>query len=144
MKIPKKITVDLKGVHRDEVMDLEIWLNNAIYEMPNFTSKNNTIIIQPKRLEDALKTMHYLEKNHWKWEVELNEPKEETWIGIDINSNFGPNYKYCIGINLEQGTDFSVLNSLQPDNAWFIPHHEISVKYGEKARVFDDKNELNK
>ena len=144
MKIPKSITVDLKGVHIDEQEQLIDRIN--VDEFKSEYVKNRYLKFHKfELLEDALEVMHFLEVESYKWKVELNEPKEKEamWIGLNFDGHFGAKEKLCIGLNLENGTDVTMISSLQVTPKWYIPYYDISVKYGENKRVFDDNNELN-
>jgi hypothetical protein len=148
MKNPKEIKISTKGVVEWEEAELLEWLTefdlDAEIEIEN---KPNTdyILVKTRILYYSLQIMIYLENGAWDWK-DIYEPgtfKEPIWIGIEIDSSFGIKEKICLGVNQEDGTDFSMTSSTQATPAWFIPHHNISIKYGENKRVFDDNNELN-
>ena len=144
MEKPKEIIVNIKNVHKDEVKELlDVVDEQIVNGHLNYQVflKSKVVFFDIKDLETALSLMHHLEENSWDWQEKYeapNIPRIPTWIGIEF-----ANEKVCVGINLENGTDLSVLYSDEISTEWIYPAGaRISVRYGEDETVFDKDNNL--
>jgi hypothetical protein len=73
--------------------------------------------------------------------VENVTPRIPMWVGV-VLEGMSTDVKICIGLNQEDGHDVSW--KMNEDEDWILCQHEISVKYSEKAMVFDKDNNLIK